>query len=216
MFVLGFMLVWSESPELAGRFRRSVALLLTAVLLWLEPEAGKRRAADISFNKSASCCASGSGCLFLSSSCNHGGDGGGEKWGHGRRQLARRGSSAAFLWSSSVEDARRHGLSCLYFSWPIGGSPRPPASGCSTSWPQAILEASQLQPKVHRRCYPKWFVPGVGIAAPAVEFKLWWRKGPSTRLLSLVSFRGPLCKSAGPGCIFPSILDLYVNCNPTV
>lgn len=46
-------LAWKISPVLAGRTRRSVALLLIMVLLWLEPQAEKRSAIVFFFNKPA-------------------------------------------------------------------------------------------------------------------------------------------------------------------
>lgn len=127
------------------------------------------------------------------------------------------GLRAAICWSSSVEDARRRRLSCLCSQWPKGGPPRPRSCGCSTSWPQAILEALQLRPKVHRRCYPKWFVPGDGITAPVVEFvvKLRWRRASRARLLFIFSLWGPFCKSAGAMCIFLFHLGFPASCNPT-
>ena len=88
MLVFGLMpVVWSASPEFAGRFRRSVALLFTMVLLWMEPEAEKSYTADVSLNKLAFwathldlevCCYDGSsGAAALGSFQSHQGDGGG-------------------------------------------------------------------------------------------------------------------------------------------
>jgi hypothetical protein len=112
---------------------------------------------------------------------------------------------------------RRRGPSCLCSSWPIGGSPRPRSSGISTSWPHAISEALELQLEIHRCCHPKWFVPGDGVAALGVELvvMLRWRRASRIRLLFIFSFRGPFCKSAGPGCVIFSFVDLLVICNPT-
>jgi hypothetical protein len=148
---------------------------------------------------------------------NHRGDGEAERERQAPGRLAHRGSYAAFFSSSSAGDVRRRWPSCLRFLWPVGGPPQPRSGGGSTSRLQATSEDDQLRTKIPQRCCIKWFVPGVGIAAPAAEFSMVvrWRRILGTRLRFLFSLQGPCCKCEGLVCIFLFFLDLSVTCNPT-
>lgn len=149
--------------------------------------------------------------------CGH--HGGGAVDGNGfrpRSPLEQRGIGAADVpGSSSAGDSRQPELPYPCFRWSKGDPPQPHFAGCYfTSRHKADAEAFKpLCPGASRRPRPKWFVPGGGDAGqvPELRTQVRWQR---TRWLFLRNFKGPCCKSTGPGCIFGLFLDLVVICAP--
>lgn len=160
-----------------------VVALLFMALRWSEPKMGGEGFADYPMNKhevnppdqEVSAGEVDAGAAVHTISLGHQGDGeGGQKNGALLRSTRQGARATQVLWSYPAVDVRRRWQSCRCFIWSSKGDPPQPCSaGCSSSY----VEDLQLRLEISQRCWPKWFVPGAGIAAPVAEFvvALRWR-----------------------------------------